>query len=263
VRNRILFAVVGLGIVAGLASAYVYARPKHPLPPAFNPAPNPYGDGIYANGIVESYQANGENINIYPEVAGTITKVFVGEGASVKQGALLFTIDDSVQRALVEQQKAQADVAQSVLDELNAQPRKENLDVAHAQVEMATAGLKNAQDQLDKQLRAISLEPRAVSKDALDNAKNAAKVARANLDVVTRQYELTKAGAWLYDRRNQQRQVAALQKAVAASSALLPPSAAIFRPKASTTPTQRDLSRWSSWAAVKAIWAFAVTSTRF
>ena len=220
-RNRILFAVVGLGIVAGLASAYVYARPKHPLPPAFNPAPNPYGDGIYANGIVESYQANGENINIYPEVAGTITKVFVGEGASVKQGALLFTIDDSVQRALVEQQKAQADVAQSVLDELNAQPRKENLDVAHAQVEMATAGLKNAQDQLDKQLRAISLEPRAVSKDALDNAKNAAKVARANLDVVTRQYELTKAGAWLYDRRNQQRQVAALQKAVAASSALL------------------------------------------
>jgi HlyD family secretion protein len=221
VRNRVLFALVGLGIVAGLVSAYVYARPKHPLPPAFNPAPNPYGDGIYANGIVESYQANGENINIYPEVSGTITQVFVKEGQSVKQGTPLFAIDDSVQRALVEQQKSQAGAAQAVLEELNAQPRKENLEVARAQVEMATAGLKSAQDQLEKQQHAISIEPRAVSKDALDNTTNAVKVARANLDVVTRQYELTKAGAWVYDRRNQQRQVEVLQKAVATSSALL------------------------------------------
>ena len=85
-RNRILFSLVALGIVAGVVSAYVYARPKHPLPPAFNPAPNPYGQGIYANGIVESYQLNGENVNLYPEVAGTITKILVAEGQTISRG---------------------------------------------------------------------------------------------------------------------------------------------------------------------------------
>lgn len=220
-RNRILFTLVALGVVAGVVSAYVYARPKHPLPPAFNPAPNPFGQGIYANGIVESYQSNGENVNLYPEVAGTITKVLVSEGQTITQGTPIFVVDDSVQRAIVAQQEAQADAARTLLDELRAQPRRETLEVAKAQMEMATASVKSAEDQLDKQTRAYKLDPRAVSKDAYDNAQNAAKVARANLSVVTRQYELTKAGAWTYDVRNQQKQAEALTKAAAASAALL------------------------------------------
>ncbi|HVV48235.1 MAG TPA: biotin/lipoyl-binding protein [Polyangia bacterium] len=220
-RNRILFGLVALGVLAGLVSAYVYARPKHPLPPAFNPAPNPYGQGIYANGIVESYQEHGENVNLYPEVPGTIIKVLVKEGATVTQGTPLFVIDDTVQRAVVAQQEAQAAAAQALLEELRAQPRRENLDVAHAQVEMASANLKSSEDQLEKQARAYKLDPRAVSKDAYDNAQNAAKVARANLEVVGRQYELTKAGAWKYDVRNQEKQAEALAKAAASSTALL------------------------------------------
>ena len=56
--------------------------------------------------------------------------------------------------------------------------------------------------------------PESVSKDALDNAINARKVAQANLDVVTRQYELTKAGAWVYDVRNQEKQAEALREGV-------------------------------------------------
>ncbi len=46
-------------------------------------------------------------------------------------------------------------------------------------------------------------------------------MAKANLDVVTRQYQLTKAGAWVYDIKNQERQEEALTKAYAASAALL------------------------------------------
>lgn len=220
-RNRLLFTLVGLGAAAALASAYVYARPKHPLPPAFNPAPNPFGQGIYANGIVESDQTNGENVNLYPEVSGTVTAVLVAEGQTVTRGAPIFTLDDSVQRAVVAQQQAQAEAARTLLDELRAQPRKETLQVARAQVDMAQANVKSVEDQLEKQARAFRLDPRAVSKDAYDNAQNAAKVARANLDVVTRQYELTKAGAWTFDVRNQQKQADALAKAAAASAALL------------------------------------------
>jgi HlyD family secretion protein len=220
-RNKVIFFLVAFGVLGAVFSAYVYAVPSKPLPPVFNPAPNPYGQGIYANGIVESYQANGENTNIYPEVPGAIVRVLVTEGQQVAQGTPLLQIDDSVQKATVEQQKSQAEAATAALEELKAQPRKENLDVALAQVDMAQASLKTAQDTLDKQESSFRLAPESVSKDALDNATNAQRVAKANLQTVTKQYELTKAGAWVFDIRTQEKQAEALAKAYAASSALL------------------------------------------
>ena len=220
-RNKVIFILAIIGLVVGLVSAYLFGIEKKPQPPAFNPASNPYGKGIYANGIIESYQLNGENINIYPEVPGTITKILAAEGQSVRQGMPLIMIDDSVQRATVAQQKSQAEAARALLEELRAQPRKETLEVAKAQVGYASAGLKSARDQLDKQRKSYELDPKSVSRDALDNAENAVKVAKTNLEVVRRQYDLTKAGAWVYDIRNQENQYEALTKAYLASSALL------------------------------------------
>ena len=220
-RNKVILVLVLAGVLGALTSAYVYAVPEQPLPPVFNPAPNPYPQGIYANGIVESYQTNGENINLYPDVSGSVTSILVAEGQSVAAGTPLLTIDDSIQRALVEQQKAQAEAALALLEELRAQPRRETFQVALAQVEAARAALKTSKDQLDKQAHSYQLDPKSVSKDTLDNAVNAANVAQANLDVVNRQYELTRAGAWVYDVRNQERQYDALTRAAAASSALL------------------------------------------
>lgn len=210
-----------MGIIVGLVSAYIYGIEKKPQSPVFNPASNPYAKGIYANGIVESYQANGENINIYPEVPGTITNILVAEGEIVRKGTPLLMMDDSVQRALAEQQKSQAEAALALLEELRVQPRQENLEVAKAQVESANASLKSAQDQLDKQKKSYELDPKSVSKDALDNAENAVKVAKANLEVVRKQYALTKAGAWIYDIRNQEKQYNASSKAFMASNSLL------------------------------------------
>jgi HlyD family secretion protein len=220
-RNKLVFLLVLLGVLGALSSAYVYAVPAKPQPPAFSPAPNPFARGIYANGIVESDQYSGENVNLYPEVSGVVVRVLVGEGQRVTQGTPLVQLDDSVQRALVEQQRSQAEAAEAGLQALRNQPRKETLEVAHAQVDLAQASLHSAQDQLAKQQRSFDLVPESVSKDALDNARNAEKVARANLDVVTRQYELTRAGAWVYDVRSQERQADALNKAYAASDALL------------------------------------------
>lgn len=220
-RNKIIFTLVILGVLGALGSAYVYAVPSKPLAPVFNPAPDPYAQGIYANGIVESFQSNGENINIYPEVAASIVRILVAEGQTVTAGTPLVQLDDSIQRATVEQQRSQAEAAQALLAELRAQPRKENLEVARAQVEMAQASLKTASDALDKQQGSYKLDPESVSKDALDNAVNAKKVAEANLEVVTKQYELTKAGAWVFDVQNQEKQAEAASKSYAASSALL------------------------------------------
>ena len=220
-RNKVLFSLAIIGLLAGLVSAYIYGIEKKPQPPAFNPASNPYGKGIYANGIIESYQENGENINIYPEVSGTITKILVAEGQTVRKGAPLLMIEDSVQRATVAQLRSQAEAALALLEELKAQPRKENLEIAKAQVEFANASLKSAQDQLDKQRQSYALNPKSVSRNDLDNAENAASVSKANLEVARRQYELTKAGAWIYDIRNQENQYQALTKAYTASNALL------------------------------------------
>ncbi len=220
-RNRILFSLAIIGLIAGLVSAYLYGVEKKPQPPVFRPASNPYGKGIYANGIIESYQTSGANINIYPEVSGTIIKIPVSEGQYVRQGTPLIEIDDSVQRATAEQQKAQAAAARALLEELKAQPRKENLEIAKAQVEYAGASLKTAEDQLDKQRKSYEINPKSVSKIDLDNAVNAVKVATTNLAVVRRQYELTKAGAWIYDIRNQESLYNALTKAYMASSSLL------------------------------------------
>jgi HlyD family secretion protein len=220
-RSKVIFIVSGIGLTFALISAFIAGQQPKALPPAFNPAANPYTKGIYANGIIESVQAQGENINIYPEVAGPITQVLVDEGAKVHKGDLLLTIDDSVQRATTEQQQSQADAARALLEELKAEPRRETLAVAAAQVDNARATLKNAQDQLAKQEQSYAIEAKSVSRDTLDNARNAEKIAATNLEVIQKQYSLTKAGAWVFDIRNQEKQVAALSKAYAASAALL------------------------------------------
>ncbi len=165
-RNKIIFVLAFVGLLAGLVSAYLYGIEKKPQPPAFTPASNPYSQGIYAIGIIESYQSSGANVNIYPEVPGPITQIMVSEGAVVKRGAPLIRIDDAVQRATVEQQKAQID--------------------------LAVAGLRSSRDQMDKQQASYELDPRSVSKNDLDNVKNAVHVAEANIEVARKQYELAR-----------------------------------------------------------------------
>ena len=51
---------------------------------------------------LESNQASGQNINVYPEVSGTVKEILVKEGQDVhKEEDLLLQIDESIQRATV------------------------------------------------------------------------------------------------------------------------------------------------------------------
>ena len=220
-RNKVLFIASGLGLLLAVVSAYIFSEQPKAQPPLYSPAANPYANGVYSEGMIESDQSHGKNINIYPDVSGPIVQVPVKEGQTVKRGDVLLIIDESVQRATAEQLRSQAEAALALLKELKAEPRPETLRVSVAQVDNARATLKGAEDALAKQQHAYDLDPRSVSLDALDNARNAEKVAATNLEVVTRQYELTKAGAWSYDIQNQEQQYIALSKAYAASAALL------------------------------------------
>ncbi len=220
-RNKILFLLAVVGVVFAFVTAYQFSREKKALPPVFSPATNPFAKGVYSTGIVESYQLNGSNINIFPEVSGTVTQILVTEGAKVTQGTPLLLVDDSIQKATVAQQKAQADAAISLLQQLKAQPRPENLQVSRAQVDYAAANLRNSQDQFCKIQNSYNLDPKSVSRDQLDNAANAVNLAKTNLEVARRQYDLTKAGAWTYDVQNQDHQAKAAAQAYAGSKALL------------------------------------------
>jgi HlyD family secretion protein len=219
--RKILFALSALGIVGGLAAAYVFTQKQPPLPPAFSPVSNPFEKGIYSIGIVESDQTNGANINLYPEVSGPVVGLLVSEGQRVTRGTPLVKIDDSVQQPTVEQLQAQSEAALATLEQLKAQPRKENLDVLKAQVESADASVRLAQDQYQKKKEANRMDPGAVSKEDLDTALNTLKLAQANLEVARKQHELLKAGVWEYDLRTQEHQVEALRKQYLAAAALL------------------------------------------
>ena len=220
-RNKIIFALAITGVLAALVAAYVFGLERKPQPPVFKPVSSPYESAIFANGIIESDQSNGSNINIYPEVSGPITKVFVHEGQTVSAGTPLLTIDDSVQRATTEQLRLQSEAATALLNELKAQPRAETLAIAAAQVGLADSNLKAARDQYDKDRASYDIDTKSISKDVLDTAEDAVKQAAAGLDVARKQYELTKAGAWSYDIASQEKQVEALRQAYQAADALL------------------------------------------
>jgi HlyD family secretion protein len=220
-RNKIIFALSILGILAGLIAAYLFGIERKAQPPAFAPVSNPYATAIYANGIVESDQPAGSDVNIYPEVSGTIAKVLVHENQRVTAGTPLLSIDDSVQKASTEQLRLQAEAALALLDELKAQPRKETLAIAKAQVELADSNLKLARDQYDKRRASFDIDPKSISKDVLDTADDAVRQALAAQDVARKQYELALAGAWSYDIVNQQKQYEALQQSYRAADALL------------------------------------------
>ena len=218
--RNIVFLAIG-GVLIALLVAFLLNRPIKPQPPAFEPAANPYARAIFANGIIESDQTSGENINVYPEVSGRVVATMVHEGEVVRAGQPLIAIDDSVQRATTLQQQLQAQAALAQLNELKAEPRRETLTIAIAQLDVARANLDTLAHQRDKLQASASLDPRSVSREALDTAIDQAKAAEAAVLVAQRQLELTRAGAWSYDIQNQEAQYAALSHAHEASVALL------------------------------------------
>jgi HlyD family secretion protein len=166
-KPRIELVLAVLGLVAGLIGAYVFGLHAEPQAPAYNPVSNPYPKGVYAEGIVESYQNNGANINIYPNISGTIVEIPTHEGEWVKKGTVLMRFDASVQSAAVE--------------------------AARAQIVYARAQLQNVKDELAKDKNSYRLDPKSISKYVLDDAINAVKVAEGNLKVMERNYISAKA----------------------------------------------------------------------
>jgi hypothetical protein len=74
-RDKIIFTLSILGVLAALVAACLFGVERKAQPPVFKPVSNPYDSAIFANGIIESGQASGDNINIFPEVPGPIITI--------------------------------------------------------------------------------------------------------------------------------------------------------------------------------------------
>ena len=157
-RRKLPFVIALLGLLAGLLSAYLY-RQRAPIRAPVAVTRDPYPAGLYAEGIVQSAQASGDDVNLYPEVAGAVTRILVHEGEVVARGAPLLAIDDAVQRRLVQEDDAKIGAARATL-------------AAQAH-------------QLSILERQAALDRGAVSRAARVSARDAIAVARGNLRVAT------------------------------------------------------------------------------
>ena len=156
-RQKLPFGIALVGLVAGLVSAYLY-RQRVPTRTPVAVTRDPYPSGLYATGIVQSAQASGDDVNVYPQVAGPVTRILVNEGESVTRGAPLLAIDDDLQRRIVDE------------------------DVA--KIAAARAALAAQAHQLAILERQAALDAGAVSRAAQLSARDAVAVARENLRVV-------------------------------------------------------------------------------
>jgi HlyD family secretion protein len=183
--------------------------------------PGPYPNAIKAEGVIDNDAAGGTSVYVFPEVPGTVAQTFVHEGDRVIAGQPLFALDDSVQRANTENLRQQALAADATLRKLKAPPRREQVNVAKAQVDQAKAALKAAVDQHKRLKRSADLDARSISKETLEGAADAVKSAQTGVEVAQRQLDLLNAGSSAFDITSQAAATAAAYRAYDGGKALL------------------------------------------
>jgi multidrug efflux system membrane fusion protein len=107
-----------------------------------------------------------ESVDVKARVSGFLTKVVAKDGADVKEGDILFQIDDRPYKAALEQAKA-------------------TLSHAKASVDLAKAALVKAQAEYDIGLAVQKNEKGAISDQEIVRRQGARDEAKANIDVAT------------------------------------------------------------------------------
>lgn len=179
-RNLSISAAVSILTVALLLGSGCKSKTTHsaaaPPPPAVIVVPVTQRTvPIYSEYVGQTQADN--TVELRARVEGVLQKVYFREGAPVRKGQLLFTIDKRPFEAALQSAKALA--AKSVSDLAQAQQR---VDVLQAQAELADAQaiLTNA-DQDVARLAPLAKE-RAVTEQDLDEALAKQKSARASVD---------------------------------------------------------------------------------
>ncbi|MDX2112533.1 MAG: efflux RND transporter periplasmic adaptor subunit [Alphaproteobacteria bacterium] len=169
--TRYVIPFLGLvGLLWAVTFVFTIGKAETPQPNQLSlPPAAPFAATISGTGIIE---ANTRNIEVGSHLSGIVTQVPVVEGKVVKQGDLLFALDDRAAKAELES-------------------RQKDLAAAQARLETARVQLADDQDQLR---RAESLKVGvAVSEDVLMRRRFAARRAAANVTQAEAEVESAKA----------------------------------------------------------------------
>jgi HlyD family secretion protein len=199
--RRYVLPLLALGLlVFAVAHALSIQRPEPETPPPVPPPLTPFGETVAGAGMVEPCtEASGTgNIAVGSQLAGTITRVWVHIGQTVKAGTLLFELDKRQTEADLQLRQTALAVAQEQLRRLQLQPRPEEVPVSEAQVGVAEANLRQLEDQYERARKlvgtgAIAQQDFVTSQQVYQSARAQLALARANL-------ALLKAGAWEPDK---------------------------------------------------------------
>jgi Multidrug resistance efflux pump len=199
-RKFALPALAAALLIFAAAHALYVQRPEPDRPPPVPPPHSPFGNTVAGAGMVEpNSEASGTAaIAVGSQLSGVVTQVHVKIGQAVKEGDLLFELDNRQPAAELQFRQAALTAAEAQLKRLELQPRPEEVPASEAQVRAAEANLVEQKDlyQRDQRLRetgAITQEEFVIRKETYETARAQLEQAKANL-------ALLKAGAWQPDK---------------------------------------------------------------
>jgi len=163
VKAGILFLAAGFLAAAGCDE-------KHPqaaeTPPPVVLVSRPLERNVADYQVFTARTQDVQSVDVKARVSGFLTKVLVKDGADVKEGDVLFQIDDRPYKAALEQAKA-------------------TLSHAKASLDLAKAALVKAQADYDIGLAVQKQEKGAISDQEIVKRLGARDEAKANIDVAT------------------------------------------------------------------------------
>ncbi|KAF0221872.1 MAG: Efflux transporter RND family MFP [Geobacteraceae bacterium] len=174
----IVFLIV-VAVVFAISTPLLFKKkPAVPLPSAQKID----GTVVTAKGVVES----GEEIELSSRVTGTVRKVMVDEGDTVKKGEPLVIFDTTKAAAQVKQAEAGLAEAQARLRELSAGYRPEDVEMAQSNLSRTTAVHNQAKDEYEREQRlykkdATTLIELQRAEEKMKVAREQAREAQANL----------------------------------------------------------------------------------
>jgi len=157
----IILAVIFIGLVAAVASAYHNRKPEVEVTSARKPASGPAGV-LNASGYITPRR----RATIAAKMTGRVTGVFFDEGTRLSENQLLATLDDSDVRRALDSAKADRDASQAAIADFQVQLRNAEIELHRAE-QLVKEGVQTQQ--------------------ALDSAIMAADSLRAKIDLAKQQ----------------------------------------------------------------------------
>ncbi len=154
--------VVGLSLLAAAACSQTQAETQHQMPPAEVAAARVVSKQIENFTDFSGRLEATNNVELHPQVEGTVNAIHFIEGAHVKKGELLFEIDprrfqQQVSRLQAEERRAQSDLVLATSDRQRSERLTQSGAIAPVELERNTAREAESKAALDATRAALAL----------------------------------------------------------------------------------------------------------